>query len=157
MLRIIKLQNFIMSNELLRTNFNEYKNFVPSKQSRYDPKYDLQNLLLADYDCNNCYEKGDKKEETLADTVAKESVDLPLDDEEKPIDILLMPALYGDEEKVKIKGLKILTTNKHLTRPQILLAYIKAGKNSNQKNEIRPCIYFEFIINPMKWNYHKLQ
>ena len=120
-----------MSNELLRTNFNEYKNFVPSKQSRYDPKYDLQNLLFDDYDCSNCYEKGDKKEETLADTVTKESVDLPLDDEEKPIDILLMPALYGDEKKVKIKGLKILTPNKHLTRSQILLAYIKAGNNLN--------------------------
>ena len=120
-----------MSNELLRTNFNEYKNFVPSKQSRYDTKYDLQNLLFDDYDRSNCYEKGDKKEETLADTVTKESVDLPLDDEEKPIDILLMPALYGDEEKVKIKGLKILTPNKHLTRSQILLAYIKAGNNLN--------------------------
>ena len=42
-----------------------------------------------------------------------------------------MPPLEGDEEKVKEgKGLKILTSNKLLTRLPILLAQIKAGNNS---------------------------
>ena len=45
----------------------------------------------------------------------------------------------GDEEDVKeVKGLKILTTNKLLTRLPILLARIKAGNNSYKlKNEIK--------------------
>ena len=50
-----------------------------------------------------------------------------------------MPPLEGDEEEVKEeKQLKILTPNKLLTRPPILLAKIKAGNNLNKlKNEIR--------------------
>ena len=45
----------------------------------------------------------------------------------------------GDEEEVKeVKGLKILTPNKLLTRLPILLARIKAGNNSYKlKNEIK--------------------
>ena len=42
-----------------------------------------------------------------------------------------MPPLEGDEEEVQqAKGLKILTSNKLLTRLPILLAQIKAGNNS---------------------------
>ena len=50
-----------------------------------------------------------------------------------------MPPLEGDEEEVQQeKGLKILTSNKLLTRLPILLAQIKAGNNSCKlKNEIR--------------------
>ena len=41
-----------------------------------------------------------------------------------------MPLLEGDEEEVKeVKGLKILTPNKLLTRIPTLLAQIKAGNN----------------------------
>ena len=41
-----------------------------------------------------------------------------------------MPPLEGDEEEVKeVKGLKILTPNKLLTRIPTLLAQIKAGNN----------------------------
>ena len=50
-----------------------------------------------------------------------------------------MPSLETDEEKVKKrKGLKILTPKKLLTRLPILVAQIKAGKNSYKlKNKIR--------------------
>ena len=42
-----------------------------------------------------------------------------------------MPALEGEEEKVKEgKGLRILTQNKLFTPLQILLAQIKAGNSS---------------------------
>ena len=49
-----------------------------------------------------------------------------------------MPLLEGTEEVKEGKGLKILTLDKLLTRLLILLAQIKAGKNSCKlKNEIR--------------------
>ena len=49
-----------------------------------------------------------------------------------------MSPLEGDEEVKKGKGLKILTSNKLLTRLPILFAQIKAGNNSCKlKNEIR--------------------
>ena len=41
-----------------------------------------------------------------------------------------MPLLEGTEEVKEGKGLKILTPDKLLTRLLILLAQIKAGKNS---------------------------
>ena len=75
-----------------------------------------------------------------------------------------MPPLEHDEEEVKLKPeetiaervklntwirknerteLKILTPNKLLTRPPILLAQIKAGNNSYKlKNEIRQILQF---------------
>ena len=59
-----------------------------------------------------------------------------------------MPPLEGDEEKVKEgKGLKILTSNKLLSRLPILLAQIKAGNNSYKlKSGIR-IIYFLYQHN----------
>ena len=52
-----------------------------------------------------------------------------------------MPSIKGDQVK-KVKGLKILTPKKLLTRLPILLAQIKAGKNSYKlKNEIRQILY----------------
>ena len=49
-----------------------------------------------------------------------------------------MSLLEGTEEVKEGKGLKILTPDKLLTRLLILLAQIKAGKNSYKlKNEIR--------------------
>ena len=58
-----------------------------------------------------------------------------------------MPPLEGDEEEVKEgKGLKVLTPNKLLTRLSILLAHIKAGKNSYKlKNEVRQILYLSFV------------
>ena len=58
-----------------------------------------------------------------------------------------MPPLEGDEEEVKEgKGLKVLTPNKLLTRLSILLAQIKAGKNSYKlKNEVRQILYLSFV------------
>ena len=59
-----------------------------------------------------------------------------------------MPPLEGDEEVKEGKGLKIFTGNKLLTRLPILLAQIKAGKNSNKlKNEIRQMLYFLYQHN----------
>ena len=49
-----------------------------------------------------------------------------------------MPPLEGDEEEVKEgKGLKILTTNKLLTRLPVLWAQIKTGRNSYKLRQIR--------------------
>ena len=48
-----------------------------------------------------------------------------------------MPPLKGDEEVKEGKGLKILTTNKLLTKLSVLLVQIKAGNNSCKlKHEI---------------------
>ena len=49
-----------------------------------------------------------------------------------------MPPLEGDKEKVKEgKGIKILTSNKLLTRLPVLFTQINPGNNSyKQKNEI---------------------
>ena len=52
-----------------------------------------------------------------------------------------IPPLEGDERVKEIKGLKILTPNKLLTRP-LLVTQIKAGTNSYKfKNEIRQIMY----------------
>ena len=54
----------------------------------------------------------------------------------------MAPFESDEEEEKKGKGLKILTPNKLLTRLPILLAQIKAGKNSHKyKNEIRQILY----------------
>ena len=54
-----------------------------------------------------------------------------------------MPALEGEEEVKKEKGLnKIFTPNKLFTRLPLLLAQVKAGNNSYKlKNEIRQVLY----------------
>ena len=58
-----------------------------------------------------------------------------------------MPSVEGDE-RVKGKGLKILTINKLLTRLTILLAQIKARNNSYKlKNEIRQILYLLYQHN----------
>ena len=63
-------------------------------------------------------------------------------------DLALMPPLEGDEEKVKGKGLKILTSNELLTRLPILLAQINAGNNSYElKNETRQILYLLYQHN----------
>ena len=52
-------------------------------------------------------------------------------DKEELTDIQQMPQLEGDEDEVeKEKGLKVLTSNKLLTRLPILLVQIKARNNS---------------------------
>ena len=74
----------------------------------------------------------------------------PLDGDEKEfVGIDPMPLLEGDEEKVtEGKGLKILTSNKLLTRNPVLLAQIKAGNNSYKlKNEIRQIVYLLYKHN----------
>ena len=59
------------------------------------------------------------------------------------IKIYLTYHLEDNEEKVKEeKRLKILSSNKLLTRFAIMLALIKAQKNSNKlKNKIRQILY----------------
>ena len=71
-----------------------------------------------------------EKEES-ADTTQKN------DEKEKPTDILFMPQVENDDEVKEIKGIKLLTPNKILTRFPLLLAQIKAGNNSyKQKSKI---------------------
>ena len=68
-----------------------------------------------------------------------------------------MPPLDGDEEELKEgKRLKILTSNKSLTRLPILLAQIKAGNNSYKlKNEIRQILYLLYQHNKITKEVYK--
>ena len=69
-------------------------------------------------------------------------------DKEESIDLYDMPLLEGDEEVKEVKGLKILTPNKLLTRLSVLLAQIRAGINSYKlKNEIRQILYILYHHN----------
>ena len=96
-------------NDLFETYFDEYNDLSDAKRSKIDPNYDPANLTLDEYYYSEQY-----KEKSV---------------EEKELDDL--PPLEGAEEEVKErKGLTILTPNKLLTRPPILLARIKAGNNS---------------------------
>ena len=71
-----------------------------------------------------------------------------LTDKEESVDLSDMPPLEGDEEVKGGKGLKILTTNKFLTRLLILLVQIKAGNKSNElKNEFRQILYLLYQHN----------
>ena len=82
-----------------------------------------------------------------------------LTDKEESKDLSDMPPQEADEEEVKEgKGFKILTTNTLLTRLPILLAQIKAGKNSYKlKNEIRQRLYRLYQHNKItKKIYNKL-
>ena len=68
-----------------------------------------------------------------------------------------MPPLDGDEEELKEgKRLKILTSNKSLTRLPILLAQIKAGNNLYKlKNEIRQILYLLYQHNKITKKVYK--
>ena len=86
-------------------------------------------------------------------TYDKELFDTPpnSDDENNDefIDIPDKSPLEDYEEKAKEeKGLEILTPNKLLSRPSILLAEIKAGSNSyKSKNEIRQILHLLYQHN----------
>ena len=71
-----------------------------------------------------------------------------------------MPLIEGDEEKYysvpstalskdvkEGKGLKILTSNKLLSKVIILLSQMKAGNISNQKHVIRKILYLLYQYN----------
>ena len=54
-----------------------------------------------------------------------------------------IPNMLATEEETEVKGLKILTTKKLLTRRPVLLSQIKAWNNSYKlKSEIRQILYF---------------
>ena len=99
-------------NDLLRIYFDQYNDLPNAERSKLEPKYDPVNLAFDRYD----YDKWFKEElENL-------SPNQPIEDDEEKIDDL--PPLKGDEGKLKEgKGLKILTTNKLLTRLPILHAF----------------------------------
>ena len=66
---------------------------------------------------------------------------------QKSDDVHPMSQLEGDEEPVKKeKGLKILNTNKLLTRLPVLLAHIKAENLLYQRNKVTTKVY----KNPIK-------
>ena len=97
-------------------------------KNKYNRKFNPKYLKLEDYD----YDRGFREEE--------------LDDEEKLDE---MAQREGDEEEIKEeKRLKILTTNKLLTRLPILLAIIKAGNNSYKlKNKVRQILHLLHLDN----------
>ena len=60
----------------------------------------------------------------------------------------MLPLEYDEEEVKGGKGLKILTSNKLLTRLPILLAQVIAGNNSSKlKNEIKQILYLLYQNN----------
>ena len=60
-----------------------------------------------------------------------------------------MSALEGDEEGKEEKGLKILTSNRLLTKFPVLIGQIKPGNNSDKVNT-KSDKYWIFCINTMK-------
>ena len=86
------------------------------------------NLKIKGFHCGKLYNE-----------ISDEDYDDYDDYEEEYNDLSDIPPLESDEEEVREgKGLKILTSNKLLTRLTIILAQINAGNNSNKlKNELR--------------------
>ena len=99
-------------NMYQETYFNQYMALSDNKKRKLGSKYDPVNLFFKIYNYDDWL-----KNEELVDK--EESVDLPH-----------MQPLECDEKLKKGKGLKSLTPKKLLIRLPILLAQIKAGKNS---------------------------
>ena len=114
-------------NEFLGIYFDEYNYLPDAKRTNTGLKYDPTNLILDAYNYDKWY-----TEESEYSTAKN--------DEEKLDDL---PPLEDYKEVKERRGLKILTTNKLLTRLSVLLAQIKTGYNSNKlKNKIRQIVYF---------------
>ena len=114
-------------NEFLGIYFDEYNYLPDAKRTNMGLKYDPTNLILDAYNYDKWY-----TEESEYSTAKN--------DEEKLDDL---PPLEDYKEVKEGRGLKILTTNKLLTRLSVLLAQIKTGYNSNKlKNKIRQIVYF---------------
>ena len=114
-------------NEFLGIYFDEYNYLPDAKRTNMGLKYDPTNLILDAYNYDKWY-----TEESEYSTAKN--------DEEKLDDL---PPLEDYKEVKERRGLKILTTNRLLTRLSVLLAQIKTGYNSNKlKNKIRQIVYF---------------
>ena len=114
-------------NEFLGIYFDEYNYLPDAKRTNMGLKYDPTNLILDAYNYDKWY-----TEESEYSTAKN--------DEEKLDDL---PPLEDYKEVKEGRGLKILTTNKLLTRLSVLLAQIKTGYNSNKlKNKIRQIVHF---------------
>ena len=114
-------------NDFLGIYFDEYNYLPDAKRTNMGLKYDPTNLILDAYNYDKWY-----TEESEYSTAKN--------DEEKLDDL---PPLEDYKEVKERRGLKILTTNKLLTRLSVLLAQIKTGYNSNKlKNKIRQIVYF---------------
>ena len=106
---------------MLELYIDECSILSDAKRCKIDSKYDPANLTLDEYYYSEWYNN--------------KSVDKKGSDDLRPLE-------GGEEEVKKEKGLKILTPKKLLTRLPILLAQIKAGKNSYKlKNKIRKILY----------------
>ena len=114
-------------NEFLGIYFDEYNYLPDAKRTNMGRKYDPTNLILDAYNYDKWY-----TEESEYSTAKNDEEEL--DD---------LPPLEDYKEVKEGRGLKILTTNKLLTRLSVLLAQIKTGYNSNKlKNKIRQIVYF---------------
>ena len=114
-------------NEFLGIYFDEYNYLPDAKRTNMGLKYDPTNLILDAYNYDKWY-----TEESEYSTAKNDEEEL--DD---------LPPLEDYKEVKEGRGLKILTTNKLLTRLSVLLAQIKTGYNSNKlKNKIRQIVYF---------------
>ena len=118
-------------NRLISIYYDDYNEIADEKKEKMGEKHYPNNLLFKG---QRFIEETSKSqpEETTAERV-KLRTWKPDDHFDELINIPDMPPLEGDEEEVKEeKQLKILTPNKLLTRPPILLAKIKAGNNLNK-------------------------
>ena len=83
-----------------------------------DEKFDPSNLFLKGFKCNKWYEIYKKESKSHPEESIAEKVKLKRQKE----DLSGIPPLEGYEEMKEEKVLKMLTTNKLLTRLPILLA-----------------------------------
>ena len=88
-----------LHNELLEIYLDKFIDFSNAKRNKMNLKYDPMNFTLDAYDDEEQFKKENKES----------------------VDILSMLSLEGDDEKVKGEnGIKILTSNKILTKIPVL-------------------------------------
>ena len=105
---------------------DEYNESSNTEKREFCCRYNISDLFFDDYNYDDCFLP-------------------PLEGDEN---VPPMPPLVGDEQEKEEKGIKLLTSNKLLTRLPVLLAQIKAGNNSYKlENEIIEILYLLYYHN----------
>ena len=140
---------FYICNKLLNDYEFEYaKIFRWKNRKKKHNKHEFNDLFFEGHNYNTWFDFQDDKEsddEESANTTQEDvilSIQLLIDDEEEIGGITIMSLPEGHEEEIKEgKEIKILTSNKLLTKFLIVLPQTKAGNNSYKlKNKIRQTI-----------------
>ena len=119
--------------------FDEYYALSAAKRNKIKNKCDSKKLFLEAYNYDAWYGNKDSSDKTKTD---EKSTDLP------PI-----PTLEGDEEVKEQKELKVLTSNKLLTKILISFTQRKSRNISYKiKNKIRQILYLLYQHNKITKN-----